>query len=225
MPKQQKKQKFSNMRNNKENNNSSTELTKEDNKASQKPLTNVIEPEPMLVMLIQVEQTIEQETTWDPIEKKTQDTNPPQKEEYDYAPTPDMEIDNVGININNTEEQIQVTMECPDEEEYQVTMGPSLDTNGTEVEMNDTIENDLVTPEMQMAGVFGTKDKMVAQHDNPGESTTPTYMRGNEDLKDELNILSFTNDTAAQSNDYAESHTLKTAIKATQLEDTEWLHS
>ncbi|CAG8848764.1 40821_t:CDS:2, partial [Gigaspora margarita] len=84
--------------------------------------------------------------------------------EYDYAPTPDTEIDNVGTNMNNMEEQTQ---------------------------------NDLVTPEMQLLGVLDTEDKLVAQHDNSGESTTPIY------------ILI----------------TLKTANKATQPGDTEWLHS
>ncbi|CAG8794990.1 15261_t:CDS:2 [Gigaspora margarita] len=95
-------------------------------------------------------------------------------------------------------------------------MGSSPDTNDTEVEMIDPTENDLVTPEMQMSGVLDTKDKLVAQHDNSGESTTLIYMRGNEDLRDELNTLSFTNNLAAQSNERVEPHTLETANKATQ---------
>ncbi|CAG8823193.1 6216_t:CDS:2, partial [Gigaspora margarita] len=76
------------------------------------------------------------------------------KEEYDYAPIPDTEINNVEMNTNNMEEQIQATM------------GSSPDTNDTEVEMIDPTENDLVTPEMQMLEVLDTKDKLVAQHDN-----------------------------------------------------------
>src|SRR5260364_69620 len=67
------------------------------------------------------------------------------KEEYNYAPSPDTEIDNVGMNLNNTEEQIQVTIECSNEEEHQATMSSSLNTNGTEVKMIDPTENDLVT--------------------------------------------------------------------------------
>ncbi|CAG8818932.1 2102_t:CDS:1 [Gigaspora margarita] len=98
------------------------------------------------------------------------------KEEYDYAPTPNTEIDNVGTNLNNMEEQTQVTMECPNKEKHQVTMSSSPDTNDTEVEMIDPTANDLVTPEVQMSGVLNTKDKLVAQHDNSGESTTPIYM-------------------------------------------------
>ncbi|CAG8836808.1 29433_t:CDS:2, partial [Gigaspora margarita] len=145
-------------------NNSSTEHSREDNKASQKPPTNVIEPEPMLVTSTQAEQTIEQKTTWNPIEKKTQDTNPTQEEEskqkeYNYAPTPDTEIDNVGINMNNTKAQTHIIMECPNKEKYQATMGPSLNTNGTEVEMIDTTENGLMTPEMQIAGFLTLKAK------------------------------------------------------------------
>ncbi|CAG8649071.1 18547_t:CDS:1 [Gigaspora margarita] len=119
------------------------------------------------------------------------------KEEYDYAPTPDTEIDNVETNLNNTEEQTQVTIECPNEKEHQATMSSSPDTNDTEVEMIDPTENDPVTPEMQMSGVFDTKDKLVAQHDSSEESTTLIYMRDNEDLRDELNTLSFTNNLAA----------------------------
>ncbi|CAG8801277.1 19737_t:CDS:1, partial [Gigaspora margarita] len=96
------------------------------------------------------------------------------KNKYDYAPTLDTEIDNVGINMNNIEEQTQVTIECPNEEEYQATMGSSQDTNGTKVEMIDTTENDLVT--QKHVRVLDTKDKIVAQHDNSGESTTLTYI-------------------------------------------------
>ncbi|CAG8649064.1 18546_t:CDS:2 [Gigaspora margarita] len=55
-------------------NNSSTEYSREDNETLQKPPTNIIEPEPMPNMSIQVEQTIEYETVQDPVEKKTQDT-------------------------------------------------------------------------------------------------------------------------------------------------------
>ncbi|CAG8850602.1 39726_t:CDS:1, partial [Gigaspora margarita] len=57
-------------------NNSFMEHSRENNEASQKPPTNVIEPEPMLVTSMQVEQNNRTKTTWDPIEKKTQDTNP-----------------------------------------------------------------------------------------------------------------------------------------------------
>ncbi|CAG8642536.1 5149_t:CDS:2, partial [Gigaspora margarita] len=98
--------------------------------------------------------------------------------EYDYAPNPDTEIDNMGINMNNTEKQTQVTIKCPNEKEYQATMDSSSDTNGTEVEMIDTTENGLATPEMQITG-----------------------------------------------NEHVESYTLEIAIKTTQPEDTEWLHS
>ncbi|CAG8844198.1 13822_t:CDS:2, partial [Gigaspora margarita] len=150
-------------------NNSSMEYSGEDNETSQKPPTNIIEPEPTLDTSTKVEQTIECETVQDLVKKKTQDTTPLQeeykqrkanliansgKEECDYAPTLDTEIDNVGMNLNNTEEQTQVTME---------------------LEMIDPTENNLVTPEMQMSGVLDTKDKLVAQHDNSGESTTPIY--------------------------------------------------
>ncbi|CAG8814141.1 34516_t:CDS:2, partial [Gigaspora margarita] len=207
MAKRQKKLKFSDMGNNKETafyniqytrrqlffrspkrttniwNNSSTEYSEEDNKTSQKPLTNIIESEPMLDMSIQVEQTIEYETAQVPVEKKTQDTIPLQgeykqrkanliadnrKEEYDYAPTLNTEIDNVGMNLNNIKEQTQVTIEYPNEKEHQATMSSSLDTNDTEVEMIDPTENDLVTLEVQMSGILNTKDKLVAQHDNSG---------------------------------------------------------
>ncbi|CAG8641605.1 18494_t:CDS:2 [Gigaspora margarita] len=104
-----------------------------------------------------------------------------------------MEIDNIGINMNNMEEQIQVTIECPNKEEYQVTMDSSPDTNGTEVEMF-------------------TQQKMTC---NPRNADA----RGNEDLRNELNTLSFTNNIAAQSNEHVESHTLEIAIKTIQLED------
>ncbi|CAG8818809.1 30445_t:CDS:2 [Gigaspora margarita] len=144
-------------------NNSSTEYSGKDNEISQKPSTNITKPEPTLDMSTQVEQTTEREIAQHPIEKKTQDTNPYRekkanlianngKEKYDYAPTPDTEIDNVGIIMNNIEEQTQVTMEFPNEED--------LDTNNTEVEMIDPTENDLVTPEMQISGVLDTKDKL-----------------------------------------------------------------
>ncbi|CAG8845587.1 22053_t:CDS:2, partial [Gigaspora margarita] len=202
-------------------NNSSTEYSG----TSQKPPTNIIEPESMPDISIQVEQTTEYEIAQDPIEKKTQDTNPLQGEKYDYIPTPDTEIDNMGIIMNNTEEQTQVTMECSNEKEYQTTMGSSPDTNNTEVEIIDPTENILVTSELQISGVLDTKDKLVAQHSNSGESTILIYMRGNEDLKDEFNTLSFTNNLAAQSNKHVEPHTFETASKATQLGVTEWLYS
>ncbi|CAG8577188.1 5286_t:CDS:2 [Gigaspora margarita] len=184
-------------------NNFFTEYSGEDNETLQKPPTTIIEPESMLDMSTQVEQTTERETAQNPIEKKTQDTNSLQREE----------------------EQTQVTMECSNEEEYQMTMGSSPDTNDTEVKMINPTENDLVIPELQMSEILDTKDKLVAQHDNSGESTTPIYMQGNEDLRDELNTLSFTNNSAARSSEHVEPYTLETANKATQPGDTEWLHS
>ncbi|CAG8831584.1 5718_t:CDS:2, partial [Gigaspora margarita] len=57
-------------------NNSSTEYSEEDNKTSQKPPTDIIEPEPMPDMLTQVEQTIECKIAQDPVKKKTQDSTP-----------------------------------------------------------------------------------------------------------------------------------------------------
>ncbi|CAG8817353.1 44019_t:CDS:2, partial [Gigaspora margarita] len=162
-----------------------------------KPSTNIIEPEPTPDMSIQVEQTIEYETVQNPVKKKTQNTTSLQgeykqrkenliannrKEEYDYALISDTEIDNMRMNLNNTEKQIQATMECPNEKVHQATI------------------------KVQISEVLNTKDKLVAQYDNSGESTTPIYMRGNKDLRDELNTLSFTNNLVAQSNEYAEPH-------------------
>ncbi|CAG8616715.1 27458_t:CDS:2 [Gigaspora margarita] len=75
-------------------------------------------------------------------------------------------------------------------------MSSSSNTNNTEVEMINPTENDLVTPEVQISGVLDTK--------------TNWY---------------FTNNLAAQSNEHAEPYILETANKATQPENTEWLHS
>ncbi|CAG8823005.1 20204_t:CDS:2, partial [Gigaspora margarita] len=61
------------------------EYSGEDNETSQKPSTNIIEPESMPDTSIQVEQTIERETAQDPIEKKTQNTNPLQGETFKTA--------------------------------------------------------------------------------------------------------------------------------------------
>ncbi|CAG8641620.1 18495_t:CDS:2 [Gigaspora margarita] len=46
--------------------NNSSRNTLEKTTRPQKPLTNVIEPEPTMVTSTQVEQTIEQETIWEP---------------------------------------------------------------------------------------------------------------------------------------------------------------
>ncbi|CAG8803836.1 16933_t:CDS:2, partial [Gigaspora margarita] len=77
-------------------NNSFTEYSgedKEDNETSQKPPTNIIEPEPTPDTSIQVEQTMEHEIAQDPIEKKTQDTNPLQGE--NDLVTPEMQMSEV----------------------------------------------------------------------------------------------------------------------------------
>ncbi|CAG8678910.1 28796_t:CDS:2 [Gigaspora margarita] len=57
-------------------NNSSTEYSGENNEISQKLPTNIIEPEPIPDMLIQVEQTIECKTVQDFVKDKNQDTIP-----------------------------------------------------------------------------------------------------------------------------------------------------
>ncbi|CAG8698692.1 16260_t:CDS:2 [Gigaspora margarita] len=106
---------------------------------------------------------------------------------------------------NKNVETPTIASTCPDKE--MATMDSSLDTNGTKVEMIDTTENDIVTRNADVRGSC----KMVAQC--------------NEDLRDKLNTLSFTNNIAARSNEHIESHTLETAIKITQPGDTEWLHS
>ncbi|CAG8753308.1 11627_t:CDS:2, partial [Gigaspora rosea] len=98
--------------------------------------------------------------------------------------------------MNNTEEQIQTIRKLPDEERKQVTKGSSPDTNSTEVEMINSTRNS-------------------------GAPNTPTYTCGNEDLRNELDTLSSSSKTVDRSSAHSEFHSMETATKATQPEDTD----
>ncbi|CAG8727698.1 23698_t:CDS:2, partial [Gigaspora rosea] len=188
---------------------------------------------------------IEQKTTQEPIAGETQgtdslhggtnsDTSPDlnsakgngEHETIDQTATAlDIAADSVRTNMNNTEEQIQTIMELLDEERKQVIMGFSPDTNSTEVEMIDSTVNELIPSEIHMTDVLDTKDNTLVQQGNSEAPNTPTYTRGNENLRDELDTLSSSSKTADRSSAHSESHSMETATKATQPEDTNWLYS
>ncbi|CAG8831585.1 5719_t:CDS:2, partial [Gigaspora margarita] len=58
-------------------------------------------------------------------------------------------------------------------EEYDYALIPDTEINNVGTNLNNM--NNLGTPEVQMSGVLDTKDKLVAQHDNSGKSTTLIY--------------------------------------------------
>ncbi|CAG8836738.1 10846_t:CDS:2, partial [Gigaspora margarita] len=175
-------------------NNSFTEYSRKDKEAIQKPSTSEINLEPTLDVVRQVKQITEQEITQDPVKKKNQDTISLQREMPHHAPTLDTVIDNIEINMGNTEIVAQTPMECSVEEENQVTMG-ALDI----------------------------KNNTVIQQNSLGVSSIPDHMQGNENLQDELDTLSPTSNVIVRSNEYLEFHLSETATDATKPEDIEWL--
>ncbi|CAG8525559.1 25279_t:CDS:2 [Gigaspora rosea] len=156
------------------------------------------------------------------IARETQGTDPLQG--GTNGDTSHIAADYVGTNMNNTEEQTQVTMELPDEERNQVTVGSSLDTNSNEEEMIDSTVNEVMPPKTHMTDVLNTKNNTLAQQGNTGAPNTPTFTRGNEDLRDELDTLSTPSKTAVRSSEHSESQSMETTTKAIQPGDTEWLN-
>ncbi|CAG8807914.1 25138_t:CDS:2, partial [Gigaspora margarita] len=136
-------------------NNSYTELSKMNKEESQKPPTEEINPENILDEVPQTEQMIEQELTWDPIKEKDQDTislqdkvnNGNEKHEIaeqvpHHAPTPDIVMDDIEINMSNTEVQTQTVIECPMEEESQANTGSSMVMNDMKMGKTELLEKD-----------------------------------------------------------------------------------
>ncbi|CAG8773406.1 7453_t:CDS:2 [Gigaspora margarita] len=150
-------------------NNSSTEYSGKDKEATQKPSTSKINLELMLDVVPH------------------------------YAPTPDTVIDNMEINMSNTEVLAQTPMECFVEEGNQMTMGPSLVMNDTEMEMIESTEKDSVILEVHMTGALDIKNNMVTQQDSLGPTSNVTV----------------------QSNEHLESHLSETAMDATKPGDIE----
>ncbi|CAG8831384.1 25110_t:CDS:1, partial [Gigaspora rosea] len=91
----------------------------------------------------------------------------------------------------------------------------------TEVEMINSTVNELIPSEILMTDVLDTKNNMLAQQGNSGAPNTPTYTRGNKDLRDKLDTLSSSSKTVDRSSAHSEFHSMETATKATQPEDTD----
>ncbi|CAG8839197.1 24309_t:CDS:2, partial [Gigaspora margarita] len=212
-------------------NNSSTEPLNVEQEETQKPLMEGVNQEPTLNEVQQKEQTLEQELMQDSVEEKDQDTLLLQGEKADlitekgnekhevpeqvpyHAPTPDTIMDNIEISTSIVGAQTQQSVECSVERENQTNTGSSLVTNDVGTEMIEPTTKDPAPDKGEYA---------VTQHDSPEVLNIPKYMRGNENLRNELDTLPPTSNTTTQNNEYLDPKLSETSMESTEPNDPEW---
>ncbi|CAG8837972.1 43010_t:CDS:2, partial [Gigaspora margarita] len=197
--------------------------------------------EPTLNEVQLEEQTLEQELMQDFAEGKDQDTLSLQGEKVDlitekgnekhempeqvphHAPTPDTAMDNMEISTSIVGIQIQQSVECSVGRENQTNTGSSLVTTDKGTEMIEPTTKDTVTQKVHMIEAPDKGEYAVTQQDSPEVLSIPEYMRGNENLHDELDTLPPTSNTTAQSNEYLDPKLSETSVEFTEPNDPEWL--
>ncbi|CAG8689493.1 36861_t:CDS:1, partial [Gigaspora margarita] len=139
-----------------------------------------------------------------------------------HAPTPDTVMDNMEISTSSVDTQTQQSVECPIEKENQSNTGSSLVMNDMGTEMIEPTTKDPVIQEVHMIEAPDKGEYVVTQQDSPEVPSIPEYMRGNENLHDELDMLPPTSNTTAQSNEYLDPKLFKTTTESTEPNDPEW---
>ncbi|CAG8809539.1 420_t:CDS:2, partial [Gigaspora margarita] len=142
-----------------------------------------------------------------------------------YAPTPDIVMDDIEVNMSNTEVQTQTVMECPMEEGSQTNTGSSMVTNDTKMGKTELLEKDPISQGAHVTGAPNMEVNTVTQQDSPGVPSLPDYMQGNENLQDELDILSPTGNVAVQSIGHSDPHLLEHILEPTMADETGWLQT
>ncbi|CAG8831085.1 14382_t:CDS:2, partial [Gigaspora margarita] len=221
-------------------NNSSTEPLNVEQDETQKPPMEGVIQEPTFNELQLEEQTLEQELIQDFPEGKDQDALSLQGEKADlitkkgnekhempeqvpyHAPTPDTVIDNMEVSPSIVGAQIQQSVECSVGRKNQTNTGSSLVTNNKGTGMIESTTKDTGTQEVHMTEAPDKGEYKVTQQNNPEVLSIPEYMRGNENLHDELDTLPPTSNTTAQSNEHLDPKLSKTPVESTEPNDPEW---
>ncbi|CAG8813363.1 36286_t:CDS:2, partial [Gigaspora margarita] len=112
--------------------------------------------------------------------------------------------------------------ECPVGRENQTNTGSNLVTNDKGTEMIKPTTKDTVIQEVHMIEAPDKGEYAVTQQDSPEVLSIPEYMRGNENLHDELDTLPPTSNTTAQSNEYLDPKLSETSVESTEPNDPEW---
>ncbi|CAG8727516.1 15591_t:CDS:1, partial [Gigaspora margarita] len=89
-------------------------------------------------------------------------------------------------------------------------------------EMKEPTTKDSVTQNVHTIEVPDKGEYAVTQQDSPEVLSIPEYMRGNENLCDELDTLPPTSNTTAQNNEYLDSKFPETSMESTEPNDPEW---
>ncbi|CAG8838657.1 2253_t:CDS:2, partial [Gigaspora margarita] len=221
-------------------NNSSTEPLNVEQEEIQEPPIEGVNQEPMLNEVQLEEQTLDQELIQDSAEGKDYDTLSLQGEKKadlitekgnkkhevpkqvpHHAPTPDTAMDNMEISTSSVGAQIQQSIESSMERENQTNTNPSMVTNDKRTEMIEPNTKDTGTQEVHMIEAPDKEKYAVTQQDSPEALSIPEYMRGNENLHDELDTLPPTSITTAQSNEYLDPKLSETSVELTEPNDPE----
>ncbi|CAG8855023.1 6263_t:CDS:2, partial [Gigaspora margarita] len=109
------------------------------------------------------------------------------------------------------------------EQENQTNTGSSQVMNDKGTEMIEPTTKDTVTQEVHMTEAPDKEEYAVTQQDSPGVLSIPEYMRGNENLRDELDTLPSTSNKTAQSKEYLDPMLPETLVEFTEPNDPEWL--
>ncbi|CAG8849009.1 23046_t:CDS:2, partial [Gigaspora margarita] len=189
-----------------------------------------VNQEPTLNKVQQEAQTLELELMQDSVENKDQDTLLLQGNEMHevpeqaphHAPTPDTVMDNMEISTSIEGAQTQQSVEYSVENENQTNTGSSLVMNDVGTEMKEPTTKDPVTQDMHTLEVPDKGEHAVTQQDSPEVLSIPEYMRGNENLRNELDTLPPTSNTTAQSNEYLDPKLSETSMESTKPNNPEW---
>ncbi|CAG8855853.1 40385_t:CDS:2, partial [Gigaspora margarita] len=119
-------------------------------------------------------------------------------------------MDNMEISTSIEGAQTQQSVECSVEKENQTNTGSSLITNDMGTEMKEPTTKDPMTQDVHTI------------ENSPEVLSIPEYMRGNENLRDELDTLPPTSNTIAQSNEYLDPKLTETSMESTKPNDPEW---
>ncbi|CAG8829342.1 7120_t:CDS:1, partial [Gigaspora rosea] len=138
-----------------------------------------------------------------------------------HAPTPDTVMDNMEISTSIVDTQIHQSGEGPVEKENQTNTDSGLVTNDTGMEITEPTTRAPVTQKEHMAEAPDKGENVVTQQDSPETPSLPEYMRGNVNLRDELDTLPPTSNTNAHSKEWLDPKLSETTMESTNPNDPE----
>ncbi|CAG8673459.1 7195_t:CDS:2, partial [Paraglomus brasilianum] len=135
-----------------------------------------------------------------------------------HAPTPDTIMDNMEISTSIVDAQIHQPGEGPVEKENQTNSDSGLVTR---MEVTEPTTRGPVTQKEHMTEAPDKGENVETQQDSPETPSLPEYMRGNVNLRDELDTLPPSSNTNAHSKEGLDPKLSETTMESTNPNDPE----